>query len=42
LYTAVTRARELFVLVGSKRALKRAIDNDQQANRFTSLADRLR
>ena len=42
LYTAVTRARDLFVLVGSKRALKRAIDNDQQANRFTSLADRLR
>jgi exodeoxyribonuclease V alpha subunit len=42
LYTAVTRARELFVLVGSKRALKRAIDNDQQAKRFTSLAERLR
>jgi len=42
LYTAVTRARDLFVLVGSRRALKRAIDNDQQANRFTSLADRLR
>ena len=42
LYTAVTRARDLFVLVGSKRALKRAIDNDQQAQRFTSLADRLK
>ena len=42
LYTAVTRARELFVLVGSTRALQRAIGNDQQANRFTSLADRLR
>lgn len=42
LYTGITRARDLFVLVGSKRALKRAIDNDQQANRFTSLADRLR
>jgi len=42
LYTGVTRARDLFVLVGSKRALKRAIDNDQQANRFTSLAERLR
>ena len=41
LYTAVTRARELFVLVGSKRALQRAIGNDQQANRFTSLAQRL-
>jgi exodeoxyribonuclease V alpha subunit len=42
LYTAVTRARELFVLVGSTRALQRAIGNDRQANRFTSLADRLR
>ena len=41
LYTAVTRARELFVLVGSKRALQRAIGNDEQANRFTSLAQRL-
>jgi len=42
LYTAVTRARELFVLGGSTRALQRAIGNDQQANRFTGLADRLR
>jgi exodeoxyribonuclease V alpha subunit len=41
LYTAVTRARSLFVLVGSRRALKRAIDNDRQANRHTALARRL-
>ena len=31
----------LFVLVGSRRALQRAIANDRQANRFTSLAERL-
>lgn len=42
LYTAVTRARELFVLVGSRRALNRAIANDRQANRHTALAERLR
>ncbi len=42
LYTAVTRARELFVLIGSQRALRRAIDNDRPARRNTNLAARLR
>ena len=42
LYTAVTRARELFVLVGSRRALRRAIENDRPARRNTNLAARLR
>ena len=42
LYTAVTRARELFVLIGSRRALKRAIENDRPARRNTNLAVRLR
>ena len=42
LYTAVTRARELFVLIGSRRALKRAIENDRPARRNTNLAARLR
>jgi len=42
LYTAVTRARELLVIVGSRRALGRALSNDQQARRNTALADRLR
>ena len=41
LYTAVTRARELFVLIGSQRALRRAIDNDRPARRNTNLASRL-
>ena len=42
LYTAVTRARELFVLIGSQRALRRAIENDRPARRNTNLASRLR
>ena len=42
LYTAVTRARELFVLIGSRRALRRAIGNDRPARRNTNLASRLR
>ena len=42
LYTAVTRARELFVLIGSQRALRRAIENDRPARRNTNLAARLR
>jgi len=41
LYTAVTRARRLVVLVGSRRALQMAIDNDRQAQRESALADRL-
>ena len=42
LYTAVTRARNFLVIVGSRRALRRAIENNQQARRYTSLAARLR
>jgi exodeoxyribonuclease V alpha subunit len=41
LYTAVTRARRLMVIVGSRRALARAIQNNEVAQRFTSLSDRL-
>ena len=42
LYTAVTRARELVVLVGSWRALMIALKSDRVAERYTSLAQRLR
>lgn len=42
LYTAVTRARELVVLVGDMRALGIAVSNDQVRERFTSLAERMR
>ncbi len=42
LYTALTRAQQLFVLVGSSRAIRRAIRNDQVRQRYTALAQRLR
>ena len=42
LYTAVTRARHLAVLVGTEKALSVAIRNNRPRQRFTSLADRLR
>jgi len=42
LYTAITRARDLLVIVGSRRALQRAVSNDQVARRYTALAARLR
>ena len=42
LYTGVTRARRLCVLVGSKRAIGMAVGNDKVARRYTGLARRLR
>ena len=42
LYTGITRARKLVVLVGSKRALAIAIKNDKTEARFTQLAAQLR
>ncbi len=42
LYTAITRARKLCVLIGDRRALKRAVENDALARRNTGLAERLR
>ena len=41
LYTAVTRAKRLVVLVGSPRALRMAIENAEQGRRESALADRL-
>ena len=41
LYTAVTRARQLLVLVGSMRAVRMAIENDEPNRRHSRLADRL-
>lgn len=41
LYTAVTRARRLVVLVGSRRALAIAVENARQAWRESALAERL-
>jgi exodeoxyribonuclease V alpha subunit len=41
IYTAITRARELVVIVGSKKALAMAVKNNAVAERFTTLATRL-
>ena len=42
IYTAVTRARKLVVLVGSRRALAIAVKNAATRERFTGLRARLR
>jgi exodeoxyribonuclease V alpha subunit len=41
LYTAVTRARRLVVLVGQPKAIALAVRNDKVAERYTGLAERL-
>jgi exodeoxyribonuclease V alpha subunit len=42
LYTAITRAKEMIVLVGTKQALGMAVQNNEVAERFTTLQQRLR
>ncbi len=42
LYTGLTRARDLCLLVGDKRAIARAVQNNKTTRRYTRLADRLR
>ncbi|MEO0479129.1 MAG: ATP-dependent RecD-like DNA helicase [Planctomycetota bacterium] len=42
IYTAVTRGKQLVVLVGSKRALDLAVRRTEGDERITALADRLR
>ena len=41
LYTAMTRGKRLVVLVGQRRAVERAVQNDRRQARFTALAARL-
>ncbi len=41
LYTAITRARELAVLVGTNKAISMAIRNNRVVKRYTSLSKRL-
>lgn len=41
LYTAVTRARSLAVIVGDRRAIATAVQNHEVAGRYTGLARRL-
>lgn len=42
LYTAITRGKKLVVVVGSRGALRRAVETAQASTRFTHLAERLR
>lgn len=42
LYTGVTRARSLVVLVGTQAAVNRAIENNRESKRYTYLAERLK
>jgi len=42
LYTAVTRAKRIVVLVGSRRALAQAVRTQGAGRRYTALAERLR
>ena len=42
LYTAITRAKKLVVLVGTRKALAIAVKNDKVSNRHTALDWRLK
>jgi exodeoxyribonuclease V alpha subunit len=42
IYTGLTRARELAILVGDKKAIGLAIQQDKDQDRYTLLANRLR
>ena len=41
LYTAITRARELFILVGSGELMAQMVANDRQTRRYSALRTRL-
>ena len=41
LYTAITRARELFIVVGDQGAVARMVANDRQTRRYSGLRARL-
>ncbi len=41
LYTAITRGKKLVVIVGAKKALRIAVENDRTRTRYTRLAQRL-
>ncbi len=42
LYTAVTRAQEMVILVGREDYVRRMVENDRKANRYTCLSHRLK
>ena len=41
LYTAVTRAQQMVIIVGDEQAVNDMVDNDRHALRYTSLCERL-
>jgi exodeoxyribonuclease V alpha subunit len=41
IYTAITRGKNLVILVGSKKAINIAIRNNRVVNRYTMLRERL-
>ena len=41
LYTAVTRARRMVILVGREDIVRTMVDNNRQSMRYTGLAHRL-
>lgn len=41
IYTAITRAKELVILIGEKRALKMAIDNNKVEERLSTLKENI-
>ena len=41
LYTGVTRAKKLVVLIGTKRAIYICLNNNKTAKRYSYLAERL-
>ena len=41
LYTALTRAKSLVVLVGTEQVIRRMVENDHVVRRYTTLAERL-
>lgn len=42
LYTGITRGKKLVIIVGSKKAVALAVQNDKTRRRWTRLAERLR
>ena len=42
LYTAVTRARKMVILVGQRDVVRRMVENNREILRYTTLCDRLK
>ena len=41
LYTAITRGKSLVILIGQRKALRRAVENIEGLQRFTQLSERI-